>query len=197
MTGAVHKDLTLQAARYLLRNGCELVATEFSTRLNHCSGDHVFDVIGLDVRACKVRVVEAKASRSDFLGDRKLWDPREGYAAVADSCILVCPEGMVAEHELPAPWGLVYQCRDRSAVYYRDAAQRRRKELVPRADFRDARQRLGERYTHTRRVSEALVVVRPPRPNVPREPLTREFHTLIRAVGRKLTRAYLGVSPEH
>jgi hypothetical protein len=195
MTGPVHRTLSLEAARYLLRNGCELVATEFSTRLNHCSGDHVFDAIGLDLRAGKVRVVEAKASRGDFLADPKLWDERDGYAAVADSCILVCPEHLIKVDELPPGWGLLYHCLDRNAVYWRDGQHRRRKELVPHAEFRAARARLGERYTHTRRLVEALVMVRPPRPNVPRRPLSLELPTLVRAVGRKLTRHYLGVSP--
>lgn len=195
MTGTVHRDMTLQAARYLLRNGCELVATEFSTRLNNCSGDHVFDVIGLDMHVGQVRVVEAKASRSDFLGDPKLWDPRHGYAAVADACYLICPERMVAESELPPSWGLIYHCYDQSAVYWKDDQQRRRKQVVPRGAFKEARDRLGPRYTHTRRLSETLVVVKRPRPQRPIQPLSQEMPALVRAVGRKLTRHYLGVKP--
>lgn len=173
-----------------------MVATEFSTRLNHCSGDHVFDAVGLDLAATRVRVVEAKVSRRDFLGDVKIFDERHGYAAVADACYLICPEGLIGAHELPSSWGLIYHCVDRSAVFWRDALQRRRKNLVARTEFGAARRELGDRYTHTRRVPEALIVVRRPRLLTPRHPLSREWNTLVRSVGRKLTRHYLGVAPD-
>jgi len=195
MVGALHQTLSRNAARFLLRNGCELVANEFSTASNHCEGDHVFDAIGLDLRLNEVRVVEAKASRSDFRADDKIFDG--SYAAVADRCYLICPEGMIRSDEVPRPWGLLYLCVDQSAIFYRDATKvRRQKLLVPTREFRDARQSLGGAYTHTRRVAEALVLVRRPSANQPTRPLSRDWPRLVRAVGRKLSRHYLGLPPD-
>src|SRR5687768_14243993 len=97
MVGDAHRLLSRHGARFLLRNGCELIATEFNTAMNRCCDEeHVFDAIGLDLRASAVRVVEAKTSRADFRDDPKIWDARRGYAAVAEKCWLICPEGLIS-----------------------------------------------------------------------------------------------------
>jgi hypothetical protein len=192
--GTLHRRLTQLAARYLLRNGCELVATEFSTRLNGFQGDHIFDAIGLDLPGMRVSVVEAKTSRGDFKGDPKIWDARDGYAAVAERCYLVCPQGLVSEDELPAPWGLIHYLTDAVAIFYRDTHGRRQKSICSRQRYHEIKAVLPGRYTHTRKLAEALVVVRSPRPATPRQPLSSEWHKLVRAVGRKLSRHYLGIT---
>jgi len=53
-------------------------------------------------------MVEAKASRADFLADRKKGFRSETELGMGNWRYYICPEGMIEPSELPDNWGLLY-----------------------------------------------------------------------------------------
>jgi hypothetical protein len=79
---------------------CPIVVTELGT-----SGE---EPDGLGFYGGCTYLVECKASRSDFLSDAKKPYRREGWRGLGNYRYYLCPEGLIAEDELPDGWGLLY-----------------------------------------------------------------------------------------
>jgi hypothetical protein len=95
-----HDDLVKKAASWL-RKEHALVITEMAG-----SGEEA-DAIGW--RAAGVTtLVECKATRSDFLGDKKKWFRREPWRGMGDLRYYMCPWGLIGEDEIPENWGLLW-----------------------------------------------------------------------------------------
>lgn len=100
-----HAELVERAERWLYSVGCGVVLAELVT---YASG--IPDAIGFR-SDCSI-LIECKASRSDFLADRK--KPHHGpEAGMGDWRFYLTPEGLVRPEELPAQWGLLYVTDDR------------------------------------------------------------------------------------
>jgi hypothetical protein len=98
-----HKELVTIAERWLRKaRGCSAVITEMVTYANE-----IPDAIGWrDGISYKV---ECKVSRADFFRDKDKPSRRtrpENMMGVHR--YYMCPEGMIAQEELPEGWGLVY-----------------------------------------------------------------------------------------
>lgn len=64
------------------------------------------DVLGFE-QNCSF-LLEAKASRSDFLADRKKYFRRCPNAGMGLYRSFICPKGLIKAEELPENWGLIY-----------------------------------------------------------------------------------------
>lgn len=102
--GAVsHAELVEAAAKWLVRQGCVLVVTEAAGGW-YMTGESP-DAIGWKPDGKSI-LVEAKATRSDFLSDgKKKW--RLGGAAMGALRYYIAPKDLIAKEELPAGWGLL------------------------------------------------------------------------------------------
>ncbi|WP_186214505.1 hypothetical protein [Burkholderia gladioli] len=102
MAGKIHSDLIEWAVRWLRRNGFVVMATEIS-----CLGVREQpDAIGFR-STCSV-VLEAKASRADFLADRRKPERAPNANGLGVYRFYICPEGLIQPDELPPGWGLLY-----------------------------------------------------------------------------------------
>ncbi|KAF1009509.1 MAG: hypothetical protein GAK28_00147 [Luteibacter sp.] len=106
-----HDELVERAGIWLRRvAGCKVVMTEISAL---CRSGEIPDAIGW--REAGTVLVEAKATRGDFLADRNKAfrrDPSQGMGALR---YFMAPEGLIKVDELPERWGLL-EVRGRRVV---------------------------------------------------------------------------------
>ncbi|MCL6483696.1 MAG: hypothetical protein I4O49_05855 [Janthinobacterium lividum] len=107
MPGDVHKQLVILGEKWLKRQGFAVVATELVTD----GTAEQADVIGFRSN-CSV-VVEAKASRADFLADRH--KPHREAGGLGVYRFYLCPPGVIEIDDLPKGWGLLHSSK-RSVV---------------------------------------------------------------------------------
>ena len=94
-----HKMLVEIAYKWLLKNGSIGVAFKELRSL----ASEIPDVIGFGQSASTM--IECKASRADFLRDKKKPHRSKGMGNWRFYC---CPDGMIRVDELPKGWGLIY-----------------------------------------------------------------------------------------
>jgi hypothetical protein len=105
-----HKELSELAMKWLKRpnsqkgHGCIISATELRSGWD----GEIPDAIGFRLNGNRVVsiVVEAKASRSDFLADKAKAHRKEG--GMGNFRYFICPEGLIQKNELPDGWGLLW-----------------------------------------------------------------------------------------
>lgn len=89
-------------------HGCQIAFTE--TRTSFLAGESP-DAIGFRVSERHygggATVVECKVSRSDFLADAKKVHRTDGFG-MGRFRYYLCPEGLIAQSELPSGWGLLH-----------------------------------------------------------------------------------------
>ena len=97
-----HKDIVVRAKAWLeAKKHCAVIFTE----LVHGESETP-DAIGW--RGKYSYLAEAKATRSDFLADKKKpyrYDPNKG---MGNFRYYMCPPNIISKEELPPKWGLIY-----------------------------------------------------------------------------------------
>lgn len=95
-----HDHLVERARIWLIRKmRCPVVVTEMK------GGSEEADAIGW--RSWNPILIECKASRSDFLADRKKIFRRNPYMGMGRTRYFMAPKGMIKPEELPDKWGLI------------------------------------------------------------------------------------------
>ena len=102
MPSELHQALVDLGERWLKRQGFAVVATE----LKALGCREQADVVGF--RATCSAVIEAKASRSDFLADLKKPERREPALGIGVYRFFLSPPGVIALDDLPERWGLLH-----------------------------------------------------------------------------------------
>jgi hypothetical protein len=100
MAGDVHKALVALGEKWLKRQGFSVVASELVTGGTREQAD----VVGF--RSNCSAVIEAKASRSDFLADSR--KPHRTSGGMGVYRFYLCPPGVIETGDLPERWGLLY-----------------------------------------------------------------------------------------
>ncbi|HIH2745211.1 TPA: hypothetical protein ACYLN4_000889 [Burkholderia lata] len=100
MPGELHQQLVTLGERWIKRQGFGVVAAELVTN----GTNEQADVVGF--RSTCSAVVEAKASRADFLADRK--KPHRSAGGLGVYRFYLCPPGVIELEDLPSGWGLLY-----------------------------------------------------------------------------------------
>lgn len=94
-----HDDLVLRAKKWLAGR-CGVVLTEYV-----CDTREVPDAIGFSSR--RSILVECKATRADFLADRRKTH-RNGLRRMGNYRFYLVPPRLVSVEEVPDGWGLLY-----------------------------------------------------------------------------------------
>jgi hypothetical protein len=100
MAGDVHKELVTLGEKWVTRQGFAVVASELVAGRTKEQAD----VIGFRSN-CSV-LIEAKASRSDFLTDAR--KPHRVSGGLGVYRFYLCPPGVIEVADLPERWGLLY-----------------------------------------------------------------------------------------
>lgn len=96
-----HADLVAKAANWL-DSKCNVVLPEFFTH-----NAELPDVIGFSSRA-ESHMIECKASRADYLRDKKKTFRMWSEKGMGDYRYYCCPKDLIKEDEIPDGWGLIY-----------------------------------------------------------------------------------------
>jgi hypothetical protein len=104
MPGELHRQLVTHGARWIKRQGFAVVATEQVTG----GVDEQGDVVGFR-STCSV-LLEAKASRADFLADARKPHRITGATGIGLGVyrFYICPPGVIEIQDLPPRWGLLH-----------------------------------------------------------------------------------------
>lgn len=100
MPGDVHQQLVTRGEMWLKRQGFAVVATELVTG----GTAEQADVIGF--RSNCSAVIEAKASRADFLADGR--KPHRIAGGLGVYRFYLCPPSVIGVEDLPTGWGLLH-----------------------------------------------------------------------------------------
>lgn len=100
MAGEIHKQLVALGVNWLKRQRFAVVASELATDGTREQAD----VIGF--RSTCSAIIEAKASRADFLADRH--KPHRVSGGLGVYRFYLCPEGIIEIDDLPPCWGLLH-----------------------------------------------------------------------------------------
>lgn len=97
-----HDDLVKIAERWLLKSkGCGFALTELPTIAIE-TPDSIGFRSGISI------LVEAKASRADFLSDKKKIFRRNPAIGMGAFRFFICPAGIINPEDLPEKWGLIW-----------------------------------------------------------------------------------------
>lgn len=95
-----HADLVEIAEKWLLKR-CGFAFRELTTFAGETPD-------GIGFRSGGSILVECKATRSDFLSDKKKFFRRKPEMGVGMFRFYMCPIGLIKPEELPEKWGLLY-----------------------------------------------------------------------------------------
>ena len=99
-----HNELCTIGERYLrVTLGCKVTAKELTAFTKH---GEIPDVLGFTTD--NSYLLECKASRSDFLSDKKKLFRKYPDRGMGEFRYYVCPTGLIDRKELPEKWGLIY-----------------------------------------------------------------------------------------
>jgi len=104
MEGEVHKHLKEVALKFLKEKVTDMVAIE----VPFGNAWSVADAVGINFKREEVRVVECKATKGDFLRDKKLSGNKTSYFYHAHYSYIMCPTDIISESEVPYGYGLLY-----------------------------------------------------------------------------------------
>lgn len=100
----LHDELVARAAKWLRSNcGCSVVLTELTA---FTATGETPDAIGW--RSNYSVLVECKATRGDFLADRRKPFRGSAESGMGSYRFYLCPPGLIAPDEVPEGWGLLY-----------------------------------------------------------------------------------------
>ena len=98
-----HDDLVIRAERWLASVKCKVALREFRALTQH--GEQP-DAIGWMYG--KSVLIECKATRSDFLSDKRKPFRRYPEWGMGDWRLYMCPKGVIQPADLPFGWGLLW-----------------------------------------------------------------------------------------
>lgn len=104
MEGEVHSHLKWVALHYLKTLVTDLVANE----VDFYNAYSIADAVGLNFKRREVRVIEVKATKADFLRDKKLFGENTSYFYHAHYSYIMCPTNVIQQEELPYGYGLIW-----------------------------------------------------------------------------------------
>ncbi len=123
---SAHSLLVLSAEKWMRNTlGCRVTLREFDA---YTSNGEIPDVIGWVNRRCIL--TEVKASRSDFLSDKKKRFRRPDMPALGHWRFYFTVPNIIKPEELPAGWGL-YELWHSKRVYYKAGIKYRNAEQPP------------------------------------------------------------------
>jgi hypothetical protein len=102
--GKVHKHLKLVAMAFLKKHCVDIVSLE--TKFRNLRS--ISDACGLNMKRKEVRVIEVKATREDYLRDKKLLKLETSYFPHCHYFYIMCPTNVIDKTEVVDGIGLIY-----------------------------------------------------------------------------------------
>lgn len=102
--GIVHKRLKVIGMKFLKTKVTDLVCVE----VKYKNMKSIADVVGLNLKRTEIRIIEAKATKADYIRDKKLIDIDQSYYKHCHYFYIICPENVIQLDEIPKEYGVLW-----------------------------------------------------------------------------------------
>ena len=102
--GNIHKHLKLAAIAFLKKHCVDIVSLE--TKFRNIRS--ISDACGINLKRKEVRIIEVKATREDYIRDKKLFQLETSYYPHCNYFYIMCPVGVIDKSEVLKEIGLIY-----------------------------------------------------------------------------------------
>ena len=102
--GNVHKRLKLLGLKFLKKKVIDIVCIEAKYR----NMRSIADVCGINLKRKEIRIIEVKASRADFIRDKKIFDLDQSYYKHCHYFYIMCPVDILTLEDVPKEYGLLW-----------------------------------------------------------------------------------------
>lgn len=110
--GDVHKRLKYLGLCFLKEKCIDLICIEAKYR----NIRSIADVCGINLKRQEVRIIECKASKQDYVRDKKLMDLDKSYYKHCHYFYILCPENVLSLEDVPKEYGLLWAVDDKIVV---------------------------------------------------------------------------------
>lgn len=100
----MHKHLKRLALYFLKEKTTDLCANE----VDFGNAYSIADAVGINLKRREVRVIEVKATKGDFVRDKKLFGEKTSYFHHAHYSYIMCPREIIKADEIPHGYGLLW-----------------------------------------------------------------------------------------
>lgn len=76
----------------------------------------IADVVGINIKRKEIRIIEAKATKADYLRDKKLLNLDESYYKHCNYFYILCPIDVLQLEDVPKEYGLLWANLDTNEI---------------------------------------------------------------------------------
>ncbi len=102
--GIVHQHLKEIGLKWIKTKVTDLVCPEVDFKNIYS----IADVVGVNFKRQEIRVIEVKATKKDFLRDKKLFNKETSYYYHSHYCYIMSPQNIINKDEVPYGYGLLW-----------------------------------------------------------------------------------------
>lgn len=102
--GEIHAHLKKIALLFLKEKCTDLIGTEVPFK----NAYSIADCVGINLKRKEIRVIEVKATKADFIRDKKLFEEKTSYFGHAHYSYIMCPKEVILPSDLPYGYGLIW-----------------------------------------------------------------------------------------
>ncbi len=104
MEGPIHKKLKAIGMQFVKSRCVDISAREVKYR----NMRSVADVVGINLKRREIRIMEAKATKADYVRDKKLLDLDKSYYKHCHYFYIICPKDIIQLSDVPKEYGLLW-----------------------------------------------------------------------------------------
>lgn len=104
MEGPIHKKLKAVGMKFVKEKCVDIAVRE----VKYKNMRSVADVVGINLKRKEVRILEAKATRADYIRDKKLMDLDKSYYKHCNYFYIICPKDVLQLDDVPKEYGLLW-----------------------------------------------------------------------------------------
>ena len=102
--GEIHKKLKVIA----MKQGKELCTDLVAREVKYKNMKSIADVVSINIKRKEVRIFEAKATKADYLRDKKLMNIDESYYKHCNYFYIICPKNIIMPEDICKEYGLIW-----------------------------------------------------------------------------------------
>jgi hypothetical protein len=102
--GPIHKKLKAIGMKFVKEKCTDISARE----VKYKNMRSVADVVGINLKRKEVRVIEVKASKADYVRDKKLLELDYSYYKHCNYFYIMCPVDIIQLDDVPKEYGLLW-----------------------------------------------------------------------------------------
>lgn len=102
--GPIHKKLKALSMKFLKEKCVDISARE----VKYKNMKSIADAVGINIKRREIRIIECKATKADYVRDKKLLDIDNSYYKHCNYFYLICPIDILQLDDVPKEYGLLW-----------------------------------------------------------------------------------------